>query len=203
MSIVKNPNSILFLYEGETEKEFYDRLFDEYIEPRKIRINFGNLKGVYDLNNKVESKIKTYLAHERYKDCGNIHVFVGYDREGDRNTETLLNLDELNRNFIYKKSRVASINEIVATQDLESWFFNDLSGIYKFLRVPNAQRNMKAYPNCEAVDNRVLSGLFHRHGKHYQKGKRVRNFIMSLDIGKIYENTRELQNAIEKIKSIC
>ncbi|WP_025668142.1 DUF4276 family protein [Aquimarina megaterium] len=204
MSITKNQNSILFLYEGETEKEFYNLFLNKYIERRKIRTNFGNLNGVYDINNKVESKIKSYLANSKFSDCNQIHVFVAYDREGDRNTDTLLNIKELNKNFSVgdKKSRIISINEIVATQDLESWLFYDLKNIYSFLRVPNSQRNLKAYPNCEAVNNKTLSTLFHRFGKHYQKGKRVRNFIESLDLEIIYNNVQELQNAVTIMRSL-
>lgn len=198
----KNNNSILFLYEGETEKEFYKAIFEKYIAPRSIRINYGNLRGVYDLNNKVESKIKAYLDNKDPKDYKNINVFIAYDREGDRNTDTLLNTDELEKNFIFDGSRVKSINEIVATQDLESWLFNDLDGIYTFLKVPKSKRNLKAYPNCEMVTNRTLSTLFHKYKKHYQKGKRVANFINSLDLEKIYNSVPDLKNGIEKMKKL-
>ncbi len=178
----------MFLYEGETEKEFYDQIFDKFLERSKINTNFGGLNGIYDLNNKVESKIKTYLGNSKYSDRHKIHVFVAYDREGDRNTETLLNTKELVSNFKVGDvdSRIASLNEIVATQDLESWLFHDLANIYSFLKVPKSKRNMKAYLNCEAVNNRTLSALFHRYGKHYQNGKRAGNFISSLDLEIIF-----------------
>ncbi|MET2984821.1 DUF4276 family protein [Aureibaculum conchae] len=204
MSSLKNPKSMLFLYEGETEKEFYTLFLNKYIERRKIRTNFGNLNGVYDINNKVESKIKAYLANSSFTDCSEINVFIAYDREGDRNTETLLNVDQLRKNFSSgkRKSRISSINEIVATQDLESWFFHDIENIYKFLRVPKGRRNLKAYPNCEAVNNKILSTLFHKYGKHYQKGKRVRNFVSSLDLDKIYANVVELQDTVNIMRSL-
>ncbi|MFZ4797433.1 MAG: hypothetical protein ACOYMA_08050 [Bacteroidia bacterium] len=56
----KNPNSILFLYEGDTEEEFYKKIISKFITPRSIRINYGNLKGIYCLNDKVKSKIESY-----------------------------------------------------------------------------------------------------------------------------------------------
>ncbi|WP_272149144.1 DUF4276 family protein [Tenacibaculum aiptasiae] len=202
MALIKNKNSILFLYEGETEKEFYKKIFDIFIEPRSIRINYGNLKGVYDLNNKVESKIKAYLDNKNPKEFNNINVFIAYDREGDRNTDTLLNLKELKNTFIYEKSRIKSIHEIVATQDLESWLFNDLDNIYSFLKIPNSKRNLKAYPNCEMVNNRTLSSLFHKNKKHYQKGKSVSNFINSLDLVKIYNSVPDLRNGITEMKKL-
>ncbi|MGB0879084.1 MAG: DUF4276 family protein [Polaribacter sp.] len=202
MDLKKNSNSVLFLYEGETEKEFYKIVFEKYIEPRLLRINYGNLRGVYDINNKVESKIKTYLDTKNSKEFKDINVFVAYDRDGDRNTDSLLNLEELKKNFIFKNSRIKSIHEIIATQDLESWLFNDLEGIYSFLKVPKNKRNMKAYPNCEMVTNRTLSSLFHRYGKHYQKGKKVVNFISSLDIEKIFNSVEDLKDGVKKIQEL-
>jgi hypothetical protein len=198
-----NPNSLLFLYEGETEAEFYKKIFTHYVPPRKIRRNYGNLKGVYNLNEKVISKIELYLNDSSSESCNNIHVFVAYDRDGPREKETSLDINCLRKEFIYKGSRISSINEIVATQDLESWFFHDLEGIYKFLKVPKAQRNLGAYNNVEATNNRKLSALFHRFGNHYQKGKRVHGFLDSLNIGKIHNNVQELQEAIIVITNLC
>ena len=132
-----------------------------------------------------------------------IHVFVAYDREGTRETESQLDINILKKEFMGKESRVSSINEIVATQDLESWFFYDLEGIYKHLRVPKAQRNLTAYNNVEATNNRTLSDLFHRFNKHYQKGKRVHGFISQLDLDKIYDNAIELKSSIKIIKKLC
>ncbi len=197
-----NKNSILFLYEGETEEEFYKTIFEKYIPKRLIRRNFGNLKGVYNLNKKVDGKIESYLYNETFSDCKHIHVFVAYDREGTRDKLSSLNIKLLQEKFITKKSRITAIHEIIATQDLESWFFNDLEGIYSFLEVPKTKRNLKAYPNIEATNNYKLSELFHRYNKHYQKGKKAQGFISKLNIDSIIEKTAELKEAIEKIKSL-
>lgn len=198
-----NPNSLLFLYEGETEDEFYKKIFSDYVPSRKIRRNYGNLKGIYSLNDKVESKIESYLKNDSYTSCKKIHVFVAYDREGSREIKTLLNLKFLRNKYIYKGSRISSINEIVATQDLESWFFHDLEGIYKYLKVPKAQRNLHAYNNVEATNNRILASLFHRFDNHYQKGKRAHGLVNQLDIDKIFNNVQELKDAITIINKLC
>ena len=71
-----NPNSLLFLYEGETEAEFYKLLFNEYIPPKKNRRNYGDLKGVYNLNKKVNGKILNYLSYKDSHDFCKIHIFV-------------------------------------------------------------------------------------------------------------------------------
>jgi hypothetical protein len=198
----KNPNSILFLFEGETEGEFYKFFFNQF-SPRSIRISKANLKGVYSLNNKVRSKITSYLLNEKLLDCNQIHVFVAFDREGARSTSSTLDLDALTKEFInIKNARVQSINEILATQDLESWFFYDLDGIYKFLKVPKSKRNYKAYPNTEATNNRVLSALFHRHNRHYQKGKRVEDFLNSINLEFIFNTVEELKEAKKSIEKL-
>ncbi len=198
-----NENSLLFLYEGETEAEFYQIIFNNYIPPRKIRRSFSNLKGIYSLNDKVKSKIESYLQNNSFVTCNNIHVFIAYDREGPRETETLLDLQSLKLKYIYKDSRISSINEIVATQDLESWFFHDLEGIYKFLRAPNNKRNHNCYNNIEATNNKILSSLFHKFDKHYQKGKKVKGFVNQLDVEKIFNNVQELKDSIIIITKLC
>ena len=201
-AINRNSKSILFLYEGETEGEFY-RLFFESLPKRSIRINWGNLKGVYGLNDKVRSKIHGYLLHQNFSDCTEIHVFVAYDREGERNVQSQLDVDGLVKEFVLSnKSRIAEIHEIIATQDLESWMFHDLAGIYSFLQTPKSQRNLKAYPNVEATNNYALSALFHRNKKHYQKGRRVDGFLKSLDLPLIFSKVRELEEAKQKILSL-
>ena len=203
MAKEKNQNSLLFLYEGETEGEFYKMIFDSYVPPRKIRRNYSNLRGIYALNDKVKSKIESYLQNETFVSCNKIHVFVAYDREGPRDTEAQLDLKSLNEKYICEDSRISSINEIVATQDLESWFFHDLEGIYKYLKAPKSKRNLSAYPNTEATNHRILSGLFHRFDKHYQKGKRVHGFVAQLNIKKIFDNVQELNDSISIIKELC
>lgn len=198
----KNPNSILFLYEGETEDDFYKKIFKKFIPERSIRHNFGNLKGVYNVTEKVRNKIKAYLDNKSFTECNDIYVFVAIDREGERSTPHLLRLEELEKEFIYEGSRVKKIHPLIATQDLESWFFHDLAGIYKHLQVPVKQRKMNAYPNKDKVNNRVLSELFHRHKKHYQKGRRVAGFVDALDLELIYENVSELKTAIATILAL-
>lgn len=198
----KNPNSILFLYEGETEDDFYKKIFKKFVPERAIRHNFGNLKGIYNVTEKVGDKIKSYLDNSSFRDCKNIHVFVAIDREGDRSQPSLLRLAELEKKFIYEGSRVKKIHPVIATQDLEAWFFHDLEGIYTHLQVPVKQRKKNAYPNKDKLNNRVLSELFHRYKKHYQKGRRVAGFVDNLDLNIIYENVPELKQAIAEIHKL-
>jgi hypothetical protein len=197
-----NPNSILFLYEGETEKEFYEKIFDIYLPKRKIKIIKSNLYGVHNINKKVRNKILRFLDDK--KDQDQIHVLVAYDREGTRNVPSNLNPDILKKKFVsHKNSRIASINEVIATQDLESWLFNDIEGIYNFLRIPKTERKVNRFNNIEATNNRTLSKLFHRYNKHYQKGRRIEGFLNHLNIEKIYNCTPQLKKMMKLITSLC
>jgi len=144
MAVKQNPHSLLFLYEGETEEEFYKKLFNTYIPAGHIRRNYSNLKGNFNITKKTERKINLYLDSRSFSSCQNIHVFIAYDREGAREKEPCLDAERLRTIFIKTNSRVVSINEIIATQDLESWFFHDIEGIYDHLRAPHAQRKFKS-----------------------------------------------------------
>ncbi len=199
---VPNPNSILFLYEGETELEFYRKIFDLYIPKRKIQIRSKNLEGIRKINKKVKNAIFSYL--DNYSERNKIHVLIAHDREGTRDTPSCFNARLLHQELKNKNiKRIVCIKEIIATQDIESWFFNDIIGIYKFLKVPRSQRNLKSYSNTESTNNRTLARLFYRYNKYYYKGKRVEGFINNLDIEKIYNSTPDLQKGIKYIISLC
>ena len=197
----RNPNSILFLYEGATEPAFYNKIFNNYLPHRRIRIRKKNLYGISNITKKVASQIERHLLTN--SDENHIHVFVAYDREGPRIIESKLNTEFLIRNFVSPGSGIQSINEIIATQDLESWLFFDIEGIFNFLRVPKSKRNVKKYRNTESIKNYTLAQLFKDCNRTYFKGERVENFLDSLDIDKIYANVPELQKGIELMLLLC
>lgn len=196
----ENSNSILFLYEGDTENEFYTIIFRDHITERKIRISKSNLSGLNNINKKVKRKLHGYLAEKKTRK--KIHVIVAYDREGPRHLPTRFNISLLRKEFVSPSSRIITINEIVATQDLESWLFHDIDGIYTHLRTKNTKRNPSKYRNVEKFNNSHLSQLFHQVNKHYQKGKRVEGFLTSLDFEKIIAKTEPLQSLISIIKEL-
>jgi hypothetical protein len=198
-----NPNSLLFLYEGETEIEFYNKIFNIYLPARSLRIHKHNLRGIYSINKKVRNCIHEFLVNKNYADCNNITVVVAHDREGPDYIESTLNLELLRSDFIKKrKSRIIQITEIIATQDLESWFFHDLDGIYNYLKTPKSKRSISNYTNTKSLNNKDISFLFHRFNNHYQKGSRVDGFIDHLDIRKIFNNVPELQEFIQLILTL-
>jgi len=203
MSKKSNPQSILFLYEGYTEIEFYNRIFDIYLPKKKVRMYKYNLKGIgNNLNKKVKAKLEWFLSESIKKHEKKIHVFCAFDREGTREVESLLNIEKLRQEYISKNSRILQFEEIIATQDIESWFFHDLDGIYKFLKVPAKKRTMKIH-DVEKVNNRILAQLFRKHNKiYYKRGQRVSGFIDNLNLQSIYNKSMDLKIGIQKIINV-
>lgn len=193
-----NPKSILLLYEGETEGEFYRRIINLRIPPRTIRISYSNLKGITtNINNKVLGKIFKYLSTNEGED--QIFVFVAVDREGDRSNDSPLDLGRLKKEFSKETVRVADVIEIIATQDIESWFLLDIDSVFNYLRVPQIKRNPGKYSNVESFNNRDLSNLFRQHNRVYLKGRHVGNFLDNLDLHRIYNNSRDLREGIDEM----
>jgi hypothetical protein len=198
-----NSNSIFFLYEGDTEKEFYSIIFKKHLSNRKIRLSYNNLKGITtDINKKIEGKIHDHIRNPDHQDRLKIHVFIAIDREGTRKSEPLLDIEALNKKFIKPRSRIISINSIIATQDFESWLFHDIEGICKFLKAPLTSNTFKKYSNVEKTNNRILAHFFREHGRTYFKGTRVQNFIETLDLDKIYKKCKDLREGVEKMKKL-
>jgi hypothetical protein len=197
----KRPK-IIFMYEGDTEEEFYDLIFKAKL-PKGSRLHFIHLCGFIKTNNKgVAHELYKYLINSNYLDEDCIHVFIAYDREGPVGTELNVNIELLRKSFSDEK-RVKSINQIVATQDLESWLFLDIDGIYSFLRTKKSDRASHKYKSHQSFNNKHLSQLFQQNEKHYQKGEKVAGFITKLNLEKIYSNCSELKDGIELLISKC
>lgn len=198
----QNPNSILLLYEGDTEQEFYELIFEKFIPSRSIRISYDNLKGIStNINKKVIGKILKHIKNN--PDLNAVNVFIAIDREGDRTNDSPLDLDVIINKVNESTDQVSKIHEIIATQGIESWFFIDIDGIYNYLRAPKNRRNPQKYSNYESFDKKKLSQLFRLFGRAYIEGHRCEKFLKKLDLEKIYNNCIDLQSAIEKIINLC
>jgi hypothetical protein len=195
----KSSSAILFLYEGDTEQGFYDALFAKLGLHRNVQIKRKSLDGNYNLNKKVASAIYNYLEAPNNRHIKQLIVFVAYDREEKRPAPGRLNKTEI-VNRIGDK-RLKEIHEVIATQMLESWFFIDIDGIYKFLRVQQNKRNPKKYAQHENFRHEDLDRLFRQHDpkKRYYKGERTLHFIDNLDVLKIYNQCKDLKTAIDKM----
>ena len=197
-----SKKAILFLYEGETEGEFYPRIFKSYLdfENRRVRLSSQCLKGNFNINSKVVNSIYNYIAYLKKKDnINSIYVYVALDR--DKREEFMAPIDLTNIRQKVGSNLVKSIEIIVATQDFESWLFIDAENIYKFLRTPVHLRNSAKYKNYQSFNNKDLSKLFSQNDRQYKKGKKVEGLLNSLNLEKIYENCQDLKNGIESMKA--
>lgn len=187
----------LIFVEGDTEVEFYTSMLRTYVAD--VPKYLFNLKGNYNAPRKVLGKTEDFL--HRHKGCF-ARVYCCIDRES-RDHNPPLDIVDL-RKILREDSdfnRLLSADAIISTQVIESWYFYDLEGIYKFLKVPKSQRNPARFAPPEKFTHIHLAKLFERYGKTYIKGHRSANFISNLDLAKIYTNCNELKDGLDLIAS--
>ena len=194
--IHNKPVSLLVL-EGDTEQLFYHIIRDKFL--KGIRIELRNIKGRGNVNKDVLCEIYKYTYNNR-DDA--VRVYCCVDTERQKRTATPIELDLIREQVKIKKLRcVLSVDLLSADPEIESWFFYDIEGIYKFLGVKTSQRNVKKYSNPKNLCKKDLQRLFHRFEKEYLPGKRAANFINHLDIDKIITECKELHDGIALIQS--
>ena len=190
------PVSLLVL-EGDTEQIFYPIIRDKFL--KGIRIELRNIKGRGNVNKDVLCEIYKYTYNNR-DDA--VRVYCCVDTERQKRTATPLELDIMREQVKLRKLRfVLSVDLLSADPEIESWFFYDIEGIYKFLGAKTSQRNVKKYSNPKNLCKKNLQRLFHRFEKEYLPGERAANFINHLDIDKIVTKCKELRDGIALIQS--
>jgi hypothetical protein len=132
---------------------------------------------------------------------GLVRVYCCVDRESRFGRVPGLNLADIRQELISKKfTNVLSVNRIVATKMLESWFFYDVPGIYKYLKTPRAKRTVKKFNPPKKNDWRVLDRLYKQNGRTgYSKGRKAEGLVKCLDIPEIYKSCKELRNGVDLI----
>lgn len=194
--IHKRTVSLLVL-EGDTEQLFYPIIRDKFL--KGVRIELHSIKGRGNVNKDVLGEMYKYTYNNRDE---LVRAYCCIDTERQKRTATPLELDFIREEVKARKLRcILSVDVLLADPEIESWFFYDIEGIYKFLGAKTSQRNVKKYRNPKNLCKKNLQGLFHRFGKEYLPGKRAANFINHLDIDKIVTKCNELRDGIELIKS--
>jgi hypothetical protein len=193
-SLKTEPLSVL-LVEGPTEVVFYERIKAEVIA-NACPVTIEHIEGLWDVNRKILGRI-THKYAGRIVRC-----YCCLDRESRYGKSCPVDLDYIRRELACSgMTNVLSIDAIIATQMIESWFFHDIDGIYGFLRVPKSQRKPKAYQPAEKCRESHLKELFRHHDQIYREGERAANFIKSLDLKKIMARAEALRRGIELIMS--
>jgi hypothetical protein len=194
--VTKKPVSFL-LAEGSTDEIFYNKVKVSHL--RDCRATIRELHGLRNINAKVIDQIVGYI--QAHKDEV-IRVYCCLDRESRYGEVPGFDIKKVEK---YIKdcnlTSVLSIDLITATQQIESWFFYDIEGIYVYLKVPKSKRSLNAFRPPEKCGYRDLQRLFERYGKTYTKGKRAESFINKLDVDKIVCTCKELREGIRIIQS--
>ena len=188
----------LFFVEGDTEEEFYKKEVPRHFHG--LRKKLFNLGGNFNIHRKILGKTLDFI--NKKSDC-TVRIYCCIDRES-RSHNPPLDIEVLRNTFKNNplfKSKVLSADTIIATQMIESWFFYDIEGIYKFLKTPKKDRKTKTYIPPEKFTHIDLSNLFKRYNKTYIKGKKCSFFIDHLDTVKIYNNCQEFKDGLAKVKT--
>jgi len=194
--ITREPVSLL-LVEGATDEIFFRRVKALYLAD--CRATVKDLEGLFNINAKVINSVGSYCRSHRDE---RVRVYCCFDRESRYGEVPGFDMRGIEQ-YIRKENvtSVLILDLVKATKQIESWFFYDIHGIYKFLRAPKTQRNTDAFKPPERFGYRDLQHLFERYGKTYTKGRRAANFINHLNFEKIVSQCQELQAGIELIKS--
>jgi len=188
-----------FLYEGDTEEEFYKSVINKYVS-REIKRSFKNLDGGSGINKEVAKYVSWFLSeHQNSK----VNVYVFIDREGPRSKIPEFNSEAILNALIkyYDKNTIGRIEKIEAIQMIESWFLYDLESICTYIGLPISKSLKSKYCTPEKFNNKDLSELFSkgRKGRRYRKGDK--NFLKCLDIDIIYSKCNELMEGITTINN--
>jgi hypothetical protein len=186
----------LIFVEGDTEEEFFKKLFVKYLGGMQRKT--VNLNGNFNIYNKILDKTLFIIKDRR---SIMVRIFCFIDREStDHNPPLSISiLRRRVKDTPELRKRVLSADLILATQMIESWFFHDIEGIYKFLKAPRHERTPNKYRPVKRFSANDLSHLFTRYGKVYIKRKKGHNFVNHLDIDKIFNACGELKQGINLI----
>ena len=154
----------LLMVEGDTEILFYKRIKETYF--RNARFKIINLEGNWNINQKVLDKTTAHLnAHPDTE----FIVCICIDRES-RSGKAPINMELIKKELnCYSNIKTENIRLYEAVQDIESWFFHDIKGIYQFLTFPKRKRTIKKYRPVEKLNHKDLSKLFKQEKKYTVK----------------------------------
>ena len=155
-SSVSEPLSVLIV-EGDTEVLFYERVKRQLLSDIR-RVTVEQIRGIFNVNKNILHKI--YIKSQGEV----IRVYCCLDKESRHAPTPGFDLEFIKREVINKGMRnVLSVDAVIATQMIESWFFYDLGGIYTFLNVPKSKRRVKAYKPPEGYRKKDLQRLFEKY----------------------------------------
>lgn len=188
------PPLSLLLVEGQTDCIFYTRVKSVCLDGA-LRVSVHHLRGLFNVNKKILHRLTARDPHTP------VRAYCCLDRESRHSKTPGFDLDFIRGELRSREARhVLSVEAIIATQMIESWFFHDLVGIYRYLRVPKSKRRRTAYTPPERYGKIDLQRLFRRYEREYVEGKRSTAFIESLDVAAIATRCEELKTGLSLIE---
>ncbi len=188
------------MVEGFTEELFYNRIKSSYFQ--KSRVKIINLKGNWNIEKNILDKSSAHL--DKHSDTEFV-ICICIDRES-RSGKATVDMERIKNELnCYPNIQPNKIRLYEAVQDIESWFFHDIEGIYKFLQLARKDLTksvLRKYTPVEKLNHQDLSRLFKQSGKEYRKGYALENFINNLDIEKIRNKSKVLQEFCVFIEDI-
>ncbi|CAN5331498.1 hypothetical protein BH09BAC1_BH09BAC1_30370 [soil metagenome] len=127
---------------------------------------------------------------------------VAYDREGGFDIPNKLELPRIEKKIADK--RLASLHQVIATKQLESWFHFDAEGIYEYLNTPKKERKRNPHSSPHNLTSQDLNSFCKKHGKPYPKGKDddAKAFLDRLNLQVIYDKCEEFREGVELLKKL-
>lgn len=188
----------LILVEGDTEEYFYGLVKKKYFKSLKSKVI--NLKGNWNIDTKVLNAVESFARDH----CDvKFSVIVCIDRES-RSDKAPINMEMIRAEL----QCLPNIDHdhvclFEAIQDLESWFFHDMDGIYSFLRTEKSKRKPQKYKPVEKLNNKDLAKLFKSNGREYKKGFASSTFIDGLDLQIIRSQSSQFNQFCCLMEKLC
>lgn len=193
VAIKKSKHVSLIMVEGETEIEFYKVVAGSLLKKSHRKVE--NLHGNFSIHAKILDAAKKY-SNNNPNDTFDLYICIDQERIGVPALNEEYLLGELNGIRGFK-----TFNSVIVVLMLESVFFIDMDGLYKYLRASKNKRNPKKYKQYRNFTHRDLSALFKQFGHMYRKGSRCSDLIESLDIEKITSTDNVLREFIDTYNS--
>ena len=182
------PYTLVFV-EGDTEILFYKRIREKYFENARCKII--NLEGNWSIIQKVLDKTTAHLnAHPETEFI--VCICIDKDSRSSKAPIDMQLIEEELKNYPNIKSE--NIRLFLAVQDIESWFFHDIEGIYSFLKFPTSRLKIRKFSTVEKLNHQDLSKLFKEAKTDYRKGYASENFINNINLEIIRKKSKVLDD---------
>ncbi|MDD2496793.1 MAG: hypothetical protein PHT78_00590 [Desulfitobacteriaceae bacterium] len=173
---------VVIFVEGDTEEEFFAKMLDiihDLCDGGRFplaKVVVRNLKGF----GKYKSKAQRVFTNEilsRNKGV-TFTVILCHDTDVfDFSPKPPVNWTEVKK--ILRENGAAKVIQVKAKRSIEDWFLKDMSGLCKYLGLPNGTK-------CSGENGqKKLGNLFRKANRVYIKGNKVVGLVDALNVRKI------------------